>query len=306
MKKRTCRKDKDSSSRSGIGDEEVHVKERDDEEQEQEQHRDEEDSDGDFFDAGEGATIDGRVLSRAASKSGQSEADTEDDLLGPMTPGPTTTPTISSTPVKPKAPGKSRPHAVSFMRTVSASTEGEGDLDDEEWVDPTSVPATPLDATPPSKALFQKSPDTGAASVPRPPGMAKTKSSSSNGRKSRKHRKEGGRAPAISPSVSVPFPTSPPPSTQPSSQNRGGAAAGKGAAAVRGPGGEDGEDLSRHIPPMSTARARDGGRTQSGGVRGVIAPFEPGAGPGPERHEPEPEPGPELELVEADPDADGF
>ncbi len=185
------------------------------------------------------------------------------------------------------------------MRSVSASTEGEGDLDDEEWVDPSFVPATPLDATPPSKALFQKGSDTGAASVPRPTGIAKTKSSSSNGGKSRKHRKEAGRA---SPSVSVPFPTSSPPSTPPSSQTAGG----KGAAVVGGPGGDDGEDLSRRIPQMSTARARDGGRTQSGGVKGVIAPFEPGAGPGPERPEPEPEPGPELELVEADPDADDF
>ncbi len=99
--------DKDSS-RSGVGDEEVHVKESEEEseeeEEEEEQHGDEEeDSDGDFFDAGEGATIDDRVSSGAASKSGQGE-DTEDDPLGPMTPGPITTPTIvtSSTPVKPK------------------------------------------------------------------------------------------------------------------------------------------------------------------------------------------------------------
>ena len=51
---------------------------------------------------------------------------------------------------------------------------------------------------------------------------------------------------------------------------------------------------------MSTARARDGGRMQSGGVNGVIS-LEPGP-------EPEPEPGPELELVEpeTDPDGDDF
>src|SRR5258708_7611042 len=266
--------DKDSSLLSGVGDEEVHVKEREDEdeeaeeeEEEEERHGDEEeDSDGDFFDAGEGATIDDRVSSHAASKSGQGE-DTEDDPLGPMTPGPITTPTIvaSSTPVKPKAPAKSHAHAVSFLRSVSTSTEGEGDLDDEEWVDPTSVPATPLDATPPSKAVFQKRSDTAAAPVPRPPGIAKTKSSSSNGGKSRKHRKEAERAPAISASVSVPFPTSSPPSTPLSSQT----AAGKGAAAVGGPGGDDGEDISRGIPQMSTARARDCGRTQMGCVNGV-------------------------------------
>jgi cysteine protease ATG4 len=158
----------------------------------------EEDSDGDFFDAGEGAVVDDRVSSRAASKSGQSE-DTEDDPIGPMTPGPITTPTTvtSSTPVKTKnkttPSGKS--HAVSFAHTASTSTEGKGDFDDKEWVDPTPIPATPLDTTPPLKALFQKNSD----SVPLPLVMAKTKSSSSNcGRsgRSREHRKEA-RAPAL-------------------------------------------------------------------------------------------------------------
>jgi hypothetical protein len=41
-------------------------------------------------------------------------------------------------------------------------------------------------------------------------------------------------------------------------------------------GAED--DRSGRIPQMSTARARDGGRTQSGGVKGVIA-LEPGPEP---------------------------
>ena len=154
-----------------------------------------------------------------------------------------------------------------------------GDLD-EEWIDPTSAPATPLDATPPSKALFQS----GAASAPVAPMMAKTKSSSSNSGKSRKHRKEA-RAPAISPSASVPVPSSSP------SREQG---------VVAGTPAEGDDGLSGRIPQMSTARARDGGRTQSGGVKGVIS-LEPGP-------EPEPEPGPELELVEpeTDPDGDDF
>jgi hypothetical protein len=74
--------------------------------------------------------------------------------------------------------GKS--HTVSFARTASASTKGVSDLDDEEWVDPTPIPATPRDTTPPSKD-------------PAPPAMARTKSSSSNSGKSGKsckHRKE--------------------------------------------------------------------------------------------------------------------
>jgi cysteine protease ATG4 len=263
--------DKDTSSHSGLGDEEVHVEKgevggEDDGDEEDE----EEDSDGDFFDAGEGAVVDDRVSSRAASKSGQSEGDTEDDPVGPMTPGPTTIVT-DNTPVKGTTSRKA--HAVSFARTPSASTDGgEGNLDDEEWVDPTPIPATPLDATPP--ALIP---------VPAPP-MAKTKSSSSNSAKSRKkHRKEA-RAPALSPSVSVPFPSSSPRQNQ-------------GVTAAEGAQGAE-EDTSRRIPQMSMARGRDGGRTQSGGVKGVIE-----LDPGPD---PEPEPGPEPELVELDPDADDF
>ena len=221
--------DKDSS-RSGGGDDEVHVQE-------------DEDSDGDFFDAGEGATIDDRVSSRAASKSGQSEGDTEDDPVGPMTPGPTDSRTGETTTPQRKV------HAVSFSRTTSAD---DGDLDDEEWVDPTPIPATPLDATPP---LF---PSTTSSSVgSSAPMMAKTKSSSST--KSRK-RKEA-RAP-------VPFPSSQ---------------------------AEGADDRPRRVPQMSTARGRDGGRTQSGGVKGVIA-LEPEAGP-----EPDPEP-----ADPDDPDGDDF
>ena len=49
----------------------------------------------------------------------------------------------------------------------------------------------------------------------------------------------------------------------------------------------DGDDgLSGRIPQMSTARARDGGRTQSGGVKGVVLLES-----GPEQPEPLPEPG---------------
>jgi cysteine protease ATG4 len=206
----------------------------------------EDDSDGDFFDAGDGAAIDDRVSSRTASKSGQSEGDTEEDPVGPMTPGPMNSSSPVATPDTATAPRKA--NAVSFSRTVSAD---DGDLDDEEWVDPTPIPATPLDAAPP--------PLPNPATPP--PMMAKAKSSSSA--KSRK-RKEA-RAP-------VPFPSS---------------------------AAEGTDDRPRRVPQMSTARGRDGGRTQSGGVKGVIAP-EPGL-----EHEPEPEPGP-AEPDEPDADADDF
>ena len=50
------------------------------------------------------------------------------------------------------------------------------------------------------------------------------------------------------------------------------------------------EDRPRRIPQMSTARGRDGGRTQSGGVKGVIAP--------------DPDPG--MAEPDDDPDGDDF
>ncbi|KAH9991019.1 hypothetical protein BJV77DRAFT_963034 [Russula vinacea] len=202
----------------------------------------------------------------------------EDDPAGPLTPGSTTTIVTGSTPVAEKTSGKTR--AVSLTRTASASTDG-GDPDDEERIDPTSVPATPLDATPPSKALFQR----GAASASVAPMMAKTKSSSSNsGKKESQASERSARTSNIAIGL-VPFPSSSP------SREQG---------VVAGTPAEGDDGLSGRIPQMSTARARDGGRTQSGGAKGVIS-LEPDP-------EPEPEPGPELELVEpeTDPDGDDF
>jgi cysteine protease ATG4 len=80
--------------------------------------------------------------------------------------------------------------------------------------------------------------ETAPPAFPPPPVMAKAKSSSSA--KSRK-RKEA--------RAHVPFPSS---------------------VVEDAP-----EDRPRRVPQMSTARGRDGGRTQSGGVKGVIAP-DPG------------------------------
>ncbi|KAH9016405.1 hypothetical protein EDB83DRAFT_2508558 [Lactarius deliciosus] len=113
---------------------------------------DEEDSD-DFFDAGD-----------AIIESGQSGGGTEDDPVGPVT--PSAAPPMSGGTISRK------PNAIPATSTT------------EEWVDPTPIPATPLEPVPPAFP---------------PPMMAKTKSSSSA--KSRK-RKEA-RA-----TVPVPFPSS--------------------------------------------------------------------------------------------------
>ena len=183
---------------------------------------DEEDSSDDFFDAGEGAVIGpDRLCLRAAPESGRSGSGggTEDDPVGPITPSAAGGPTVTI-PHNNNNNNNNKLAAVDFSsRTISSTLT---DLDDEQWVDLTPIPPTPLESTPPT-------------TFP-PPIIAKTKSSSSA--KSRK-RKE----PRV---AHVPFPSS-------------------GAEGVQ-------EDRPRRIPQMSTARGRDGGRTQSGGVKGVITP----------------------------------
>ena len=65
---------------------------------------------------------------RAASKSGQSEGVTEDDPVGPMTPGSTTTFVTSSTPMVEKT---SRKLMQLVLHVLCPSTDG-GDHDDED------------------------------------------------------------------------------------------------------------------------------------------------------------------------------
>lgn len=187
----------------------------------------EEGSDDDFFDAGDAITGD-RLSSRAESESGQSGGGTEDDPVGPVTPSAAAAPMAGRTISRIKPPNAAVA-VVDFSRTISADS---GDLDDdEEWVDPTPIPPTPLETAPPAF------PDAAMLQAPPPPPMMMAKTKSSSSTKSRK-RKEA--------RAHVPFPTS---------------------AAE--------EERPRRVPQMSTARGRDGGRTQSGGVKGVIAP-EPG------------------------------
>ena len=177
---------------------------------------DEEEDSSDFFDASEGTVIGSDRLSlRAASESSQSGGGggTEDDYVSPVATSAAAVPTATIPHNKPTTVDVS-------PRTISSASM---DLDDEEWVDPTPIPPTPLES-----ALSTAFPSL---------IIAKTKLSSSA--KSRKRKDVRAHA-------HVPFPSSVAEGTQ--------------------------EDRPRRIPQMSTARGRDGGRTQSGGVKGVIAP----------------------------------
>ena len=112
---------------------------------------DKEDSSDDFFDSGEGAVIGPDRLSlRAASESGQSGSDggTEDYPVGPVTLNAAAGPTASIT-------YNNKPTAVDLSsRTILSSSK---DLDDEEWVDPTPIPPTPLEYAPPTASHPQLS-----------------------------------------------------------------------------------------------------------------------------------------------------
>ncbi|KAF8269983.1 hypothetical protein EI94DRAFT_1798666 [Lactarius quietus] len=133
--------DDEDSPRSGVGDANVETRE------------EVEDSSDDFF----------RFWRwRRTSESGQSGAGTEDDPVAPVTPSAAPSSTISQQQRKATAAD------VDLSRTRSSDS---ADLDDEEWVDPTPIPPTPHELSPPAFP---------------PPIIAKSKSSSST--KSRKRK----------------------------------------------------------------------------------------------------------------------
>ena len=81
-----------------------------------------------------------RLSSRSASESCQSRGGTEDDFVGPVT--PSAVPTIGG-----GGTISRKATTVDFSRTISSDSAG---LDDEEWVDPTPIPAMPIETVPPA------------------------------------------------------------------------------------------------------------------------------------------------------------
>ena len=173
----------------------------------------------------------------AVGGSVKSEVDTEDDPIAPLTPS------AGKPSFDIDAPER-------MKRTASASTQDSlsfDDEDDEEWADPPefSSPHLPL-AEPP-------------APVPAPPAAVKqarstssaaSKGTSGSGKTARK--KKGASSAPKTPrveQVQYPFPAGDPE--------------------------DEDEELppppqGKRVPQMRTAKARDGGRTQSGGIKGVL------------------------------------
>ncbi|KIJ63953.1 hypothetical protein HYDPIDRAFT_112441 [Hydnomerulius pinastri MD-312] len=164
-----------------------------------------------------------------------SEVDTEEDPIGPITPGPNSTFEVDK---QEEVPVKGLPKNEDFEEI-----DGNEEEDDDDWVDP-SMP-TPL-----------------AQSVERPyaPPIAKTKSSGSTSSSGSKEKGKKGKkskkavpmvkapSPPMKPEEHFPFPRSLEESFHERSDDTG----------------------ANYEKRMNNARARDGGRTESGGVKAVL------------------------------------
>jgi cysteine protease ATG4 len=165
-----------------------------------------------------------------------SEFDTEDDPMGPITPGPNSRMTfdIKHSDVK--------EHVDEFDEDDEDEDDDEDDDDDDDdWVDP-SMP------TPVEKPYHIRAP-----AMVHTKSNGSTSSAGSETKSKSQGKKSGKKKPEVSqPPAHFPFPSSI----------------------------EDTPQHQRDQPPetpehgikqrMHTARARDGGRTQSGGVKGVL------------------------------------
>ncbi|KAI0791878.1 peptidase family C54-domain-containing protein [Abortiporus biennis] len=193
------------------------------------------------------------------SISSKSEADTEeDDPIDPITPGPGK----SSFDVINVEETPNKGLRISISQSVDDTFDfDEEDDDDEEWVDSSEfTPQTPSWGIPtaiPPSTLSQ--PETPTPHLSAPPlevsyssGSAKSKESTSSKSKKRKTKKSTSSSQTISRSAS-------------SSQQQ----AEQYPFPATYPADEEAKEVGKRVPQMRTAKARDGGRTQSGGVRGV-------------------------------------
>lgn len=163
------------------------------------------------------------------------EGDTEDDPVDPITPGPG-----RNTFTNLRAPGQiEKQSSTSTAGSSQAGSLSFDDEDDEEWVapeytsQPEAGPSSPL-VEPPDLLNSQAT-------------ITRETSESSNSEPD-KHRKKTKKKTVKPPPEQYPFPAS----TDEVEE-----------LAPRSP--------SKRIPQMRTQKARDGGRTQSGGVRGIPA-----------------------------------
>jgi len=240
------------------------------------------DGDGDnepFFDSNSGSVSSASNSQAGRSERGRSEdVDTEEDPLGPMTPGPNSRfDLVHPSTKKGKARKEDDEDDSDEDQGVDFRPEdGDGFDDDieDDWIDPslpTPTPSGPSPAfeTPQPPAAPVKEPSPSPPSSSNVPPLAKGKSSSS------KHSSSSGSGRSKSKKTSKQIPVPVPAVKLPSSQEHYPfpvASADDGSSTPY-------QDRSRTSSTkgggtggkrMHTARARDGGRTQSGGVKGIM------------------------------------
>ncbi|KAJ3851389.1 peptidase family C54-domain-containing protein [Lentinula lateritia] len=179
-----------------------------------------------------------------SDRSKSEEIDTEEDPVDPITPGPSAT-RFDSSVVHVPLPGDSHEKESSF-------DDASDDIEDD-WVEP-SIPSTPVH----SSHGAQSSTDDSAGAVIAP-AMKKTRSTSSGASKKKKPKKQ----------IPVPVPKVKLPSTRESFPFP----VATEDVAAEGPisvSYSSSSSMSGAEKRMNNARARDGGRTQSGGVKGVL------------------------------------
>ncbi|KAI0716156.1 peptidase family C54-domain-containing protein [Cerioporus squamosus] len=180
----------------------------------------------------------GSAVGGSVGGSVKSEVDTEEDPIAPLTPSAGKTSFDIDAPERMKrAPSSSTQDSLSF-----------DDEDDEEWADPPEFSDPHLPLADPAAAKG------GTSSPESPPAIAQSRSTSSTtskgtGKTTRRKTKKASSSSSKTPRpVQYPFPAADPEDEEPLPTQMQG----------------------KRVPQMRTAKARDGGRTQSGGIKGVL------------------------------------
>ena len=224
---------------------------------------DDEEDDEDEFSLGNSPrhSPNGSAHGSGVAGSAKSEVDTEDDPIAPLTPSA-------------GKPSFDMPDRMKREASASSSATqdslGFDDEDDEEWADPPEFSDTHLPLSAASSTSATTSPPPAAVAPAIAPARSKastrSKGTSNSGKTARRKKNGAGSAktPRAAPEqVQYPFPGSadpededeplPPPVSLPQD-------AGHSTRQADG----------KRVPQMRTAKARDGGRTQSGGIKGVL------------------------------------
>lgn len=200
----------------------------------------------------------GSVNGSGVGGSVKSEVDTEEDPIAPLTPSAGK----ASFDIDTTAPERMKREASSQSSQDSLSFDDE---DDEEWEDPAEFP-TPQMPSEPNPVHIRASP----SHIEAPPVLAPSRSTSSTTSKGTTASTDKARRKAKKTSGSVKTPRAIPPQQEAQVQYPFPATYPGEEETDVPPSPPDPQGQGKRVPQMRTAKARDGGRTQSGGVKGIL------------------------------------